>query len=378
MNTVNPYVSNKAAYHRHSLNLLRVGSQPFPVHVQIILSDLCNHSCSFCAYRWDGYTTNELFYVLGQDGEKNHNPNRMLPTAKVLEILDDCVRMGVKAIQYTGGGEPTVHPDHKHIFEETLKRGLEYSLVTNGTRWVSGIEGTLAKATWVRFSLDAGKPSTYAKIRSISPERFYDCLYHVDKLSRKKRDLGTDVYIGVGFVVTKDNWTEVVEAAQLAKQAGANSFRISAVFQPDDGAYFSEFFEQAASLCKEAESLTNDTFKVSNMFGDRLDDLNQTHPEYSTCSIQQFVTYIGGDMNVYRCCNLAYNPRGLIGSLKDQTFYDLWTGKEKQDDFGTFDATGCPRCQFNAKNRAILEMLDHPASDSQVADKQLPAHVNFV
>jgi hypothetical protein len=40
--------------------------------------------------------------------------------------------MGVKAVQITGGGEPTAHPRHADIFRAVLDRGLDLALVTNG------------------------------------------------------------------------------------------------------------------------------------------------------------------------------------------------------------------------------------------------------
>lgn len=372
---MNPYANNKALHHRRSLELLRTENQPYPVHVQIVLSDLCNHSCSFCAYRWDGYTTNELFHVLTETGEKNHNPNRMLPEEKVNEILRDCHLMGVKALQFTGGGEPTVHPQHKDIFDRAIRSGFECALVTNGTRWVPGIADTLSQFTWVRFSLDAGTPETYSAVRHIGKENFHTLLEHVRMLSNAKHRDRTELVIGVGFVVTKENWQEVGMAARLARDAGADNLRISAVFQPDGEKYFSDFFSRAREECSNVKLLyETPTFSVSNMFGDRVEDLHVAHPDYVKCGIQQFTTYIGADQNVYRCCNLAYNPRGFIGSIRDQSFFELWNGTHKYKDFSTFDARECPRCQFNQKNRAINAALTGPVE----MPAQEPTHVNFV
>jgi MoaA/NifB/PqqE/SkfB family radical SAM enzyme len=298
----------------------------------------------------------------------------MIPTAKVLEILQGCKDLGVKAIQFTGGGEPTVHPDHKAIFETALKMGFEISLVTNGMRWVDGMDVVMAKASWVRFSLDAGTSETYSYIRKIAPANFEMCLKHVNKLAVTKRILQSDVTIGVGFVVTADNWGEVILAAAHAKAAGADNFRISAVFQPEGEGYFNDFFQNAAKLCRDAESLSTPTFTVTNMFGERVDDLHTAHPDYTFCGIQHFTAYIGGDLNVYRCCNLAYNPRGLVGSIKDKRLVDLWQSSDKAKNFNSFDAHGCPRCQFNNKNRAINDALVTSPSLSEV----VPQHINFV
>jgi molybdenum cofactor biosynthesis enzyme MoaA len=80
----------------------------------------------------DGYSSNVLFKVLQPDGTSDNNPKRFIPREKCLEILDDCVEMGVGAVQITGGGEPTVHADHPEIFRAVIDRGLDLALVTNG------------------------------------------------------------------------------------------------------------------------------------------------------------------------------------------------------------------------------------------------------
>lgn len=315
----------------------------------------------------DGYTSNELFKIVQPGGAVDNNPKRFIPLAKVEEILDDCVAMGIGAVQITGGGEPTVHRDHPAIFRAVLDRGLDLALVTNGWALRDEVVPLLMRAKWVRVSVDAGTAETYAATREVPLSAFGKVWENVQRLCAARDAANSDTIIGVGFVVTKENWREVSAAAHMAKTAGADNIRLSAVFQPDDELYFCDFHGAAARLCRETEALTDSHFRVFNNFGDRMSDLKQHAPDYSFCGYQHFSTYIGADLNVYRCCVQAYNPRGLIGSLKDRTFADLWASQHKRDDFASFDARGCERCMFNEKNRTINYAL-----------AKNPAHVNFV
>jgi MoaA/NifB/PqqE/SkfB family radical SAM enzyme len=362
-----PYSPLKVFHHQERLSVLRDGGQPAPAQVQLVISDFCNQSCSFCAYRMEGYTANELFKVIREDGTADSNPKRMIPLAKCLEILDDCRDMGVGAVQITGGGEPTAHPDHAAVFAAVLDRGLDLALVTNGVIMRDGIPELLARAKWVRVSIDAGAPETYASVRRVAPSQFEKAWTNVRRLCEARDKAGSGLIVGVGFVVTRENWREVVAAARLARDAGADNLRISAVFQPDDERYFDGFQAEAAALCREAVELSAGRFRVFNNFGERVADLKQHAPDYSFCGYQNFSTYIGADQNVYRCCVTAYNPRGLVGSVKAQRFSELWESQAKHDDFAAFDARGCERCMFNGKNRTIAYALS-----------ETPAHVNFV
>lgn len=361
------YSPLKVFHHRERLHQLRQGKQPVPCQVHLVISDLCNQDCNFCAYRASGYSSNQLFVGESELASYGHNnPKRVIPYGKIVEILDDCVNMGIPAIQITGGGEPTVHPHFSDVIESVLSRRLELALVTNGLLIDKHID-QLVHAKWIRVSIDAGTEGTYSEVRNVGTSQWTKVWSNLEKLVRDKIKYGTHAVIGVGFVVTKDNYLEIYQCANRAKEVGVDNIRISAVFQTEGEGYFHDLYPTAKTLIHQAKTLEDDRFKVFDLFGDRVEDLKQHSPEYEFCGIQNFVTYIGGDQNVYRCCVLAYNEQGKIGSIKDQRFRDLWRSLEKQQKFNNFDARKCPACMFNNKNRTILYAIDPE-----------PEHVNYV
>lgn len=357
----------KLLHHPEALQDMKLGVHRAPTHIHLIIADLCNQSCHFCAYRDELYSSNQLFGVVGEDGKRNNNPPRMIPKEKVFEILEDARDMGTKAIQFTGGGEPTVHPKHAEIFQHALDLGLEISLVSNGVNWKEETFDALTKALWVRVSLDAGTAETYCKIRSVSETHWDKATKNIWRLANLKHEQGLPIVLGVGFVVTKENYKEIVKGVELAKKLGADNIRISAVFQSENFEYFKDFYEEARDLCAEAGKFSDNDFKVFNNFGDRIQDLKEQSPDYTHCGYQKFVTYIGGDQNVYRCCVTSYNELGLLGSLKDRSFKDFWYSDELKEKFASFDAHNCERCMFNDRNKLINYMLDPN-----------PFHKNFV
>ena len=371
---IDAYSPLKALRHLDVIRRVRGGIPARPVHVQIILSDLCNQACRFCSYRDPTYTSSQKFFEIKALGaglrkdedhpERNYNPNRMIPYDKATEILDDCEKLGVQAIQYTGGGEPTVHPKFREILERTPLNGLEYSVVTNGINVTKkGYADVIARGAWVRVSLDAGKASTYSNIRCVPESQFEDACQAIRLMREAREKLGTACVIGVGFVVTPDNWREVYDATKLAKDCGADNIRISAQFSAQDERLFSDFHGVCSSWCRAAvDEFDGPEFRVYDRFSQKLEDLRQKAPDYDRCGYQYFTTYIGGDLNVYRCCVTSYNDRGLLGSIKDRRFADLWMSQARVDDMDAFKASGCDRCQFNGQNR-ILDYalrLDEP------------------
>lgn len=349
-----PYSPLKIFRHRAYLDLMAHGQHLPPIHTQIIPTNRCNQNCRACAYRLPGYTSAELF-----------NPRDEIPSERLLELASDCYAMGVKAIEVTGGGEPTLHPAFDALCGLILfDYGIDLGVVSNGTNWRQERVNLVANAHWVRISIDAGTPETYASYRHSSPTMFHEVRGTVRKLAAAKRK---HTILGVGFVVTADNWREILLATQNAKEDGADNIRISAAFQPQGTGYFATFGDQAEDLCLEAKGLEDKRFKVFNNFSDRLSDLAIGHPKDPDCGFQRVSTYIGADLNVYRCCVLAYSTRGILGSLRDQRYSAMWFSEETMKKFREFDARQCPRCMFTGKNDAIryATCLD-------------PMHVNFI
>ena len=349
------YSPLKVFHHQDRLQQMKQGKVPYPIHVQIVPTNRCNHNCEFCAYRNSGYSSNERF-----------NDADQIPIDKLMEIVDSCAEMGVRAIELTGGGEPTIHPQFPDLCEYIAANGIDYGVVTNGSLSNDRLFHALLGAKWVRFSVDAGNHWTYAQERRVKPDTYARVRRNIQDLTATKAiDKRSDPIVGMGFVVTQHNYNEIVDAVVAAQDDGADNIRISAYFQDGGAEYFKLFLPEILEQCTDARKLETDEFAVFDLFSDRLLDLGQGRPDYETCYYQQLCTYVGADQNFYRCCVLAYNGRGLLGSLKDRTLSQLW--EDSKSDMQNFDARGCERCMFNSKNRTI----------AYAANPQ-PDHVNFI
>jgi len=360
------YSNFKAAWHLEKIDLLRAGEQIVPAQVQLVISDLCSHACTFCSYRMPTGFSMEQFGII-ENGKLNPNPNRKIPTAKCLEILDDCASLGVKAIQFTGGGEPTVHPDHLHIFEYAQDIGLETSLVTHGNILREGWEDVLPRMKWVRVSIDAGSSEEYARVRRVKPDFYEKALENVTALAAEIKKQGTDCLLGVGYVVTRENWSDVYEGVRRIRETGAANVRLSAMFSTEGATYYEGIYDDIKRKIERVKELATPEFDVVDLFGDRISDLVQHAPDYDFCGYQQFNCFIGGNLRVYRCCTTAYTKHGEVGDLTNQTFASWFYSQQKSSAYADFCARTCKTCQFNSKNR-VIEYLT-------IGE---PIHVNFV
>ena len=348
----NLYSPLKAAWHLPRVAELREGRQIAPVELQLIITDVCNHNCHFCAYR-------------AEDGlsSADFDPTKSIETNKVKEILNDASYIGAKSVIFTGGGEPTAHPEHLALFRHALDLGLDCALNTNGTLFRLGWETVLPYFAYVRFSIDAGTDEEYSRIRGVKLGQYWKALSNMKDLSDSVKLHDTACVVGAGYVVTPENYENLMGGIQNIRDSGATYVRLAAMQSTKGYDAFGGHLGAARAMCKKAEELSTDDFNVVNLFDGVMDE----RPDYDFCGMQQYVTYIGANLKVYRCCYTAYTQLGEIGDLSKQSFVEWFYSGAKKKAIREFSAKSCNACPLTSKNEVINYM----------AGKE-PPHINFV
>ena len=73
-------------------------------------------------------------------------------------------------------------------------------------------------------------------------------------------------------------------------------------------------------IMKAREDFSDERFTVYDTYENdfRLTGLSQR--TYSRCFIMQIIPVIGADSTVYFCHDKTYNPKGILGSIKERSF----------------------------------------------------------
>ena len=368
---MNPYSTSKSAWHPDRIEAMRRGDQAAPVELQLILSDLCNHDCHWCAYRASDGLSSEGFGGVDRHGQPTHNPNRMIPTLKAMEIIDDAKAIGVKSVIFTGGGEPTVHPDHLMLFGYALNLGLEASLNTNGNLLRDGWENVLPRMTYIRFSVDAANATEHSETRRIGLSAYPTVLYNLTHLCAEVKRQNSPCVVGTGYVVTPDGYVNVAEGVRRIRDTGAAYVRLASLQSTKGMSIYPEIEKVRETLTAAKAELETPDFQVVNLFdaafGKRMPD--------PFCGFEQIVTYVGASLKVYRCCYVAYTPLGECGDLSNMRLTEWFESEEKRKSFDTFDARSCNVCPLYQKNEEITRLVR--ADSFEAPTGTAPMHVNF-
>lgn len=318
-----------------------------PIHLRIKPTNICNHGCSYCAYR----SKNQQ---LGQ----NMDLRDSIPRSKMVEICDDIIDMGVKAVTFSGGGEPFCYPHLAETAGRLADGGVRIASLTNGSRLVGEAAKVFsARAVWLRVSIDGWDNDSYAAYRNTGPGEFTKVMANLENFKK----LGGPCYLGISLIIDHRNWPHLHDFIGRMKDIGVDSVKVSPCIVGNNGqennAYHADIFD---SVRAEVDRAVSDYHRADFEIFDSYHLLDQKFDkDYSWCPYLQILAVIGADQRVYSCQDKAYNlDCGLLGSIKDVSFKEFWmTGKDK---FFTINpARDCRHhCVANSKNKMVLDYLD--------------------
>jgi len=354
----NLYTKMKVFHYKEKLDsLLREKDEiKPPIHVRIKPTNVCNHNCWYCAYRAD-------HMQLGQDMVVRD----MIPRDKMMEIIEDLSEMGVRAVTFSGGGEPLMYPHLVATVKKLIENNISFATLTNGARLSGEIAELFAhKGTWVRISMDGWDDESYMKYRGCGDGEYTKIIKNIESFKK----MNGNCLLGISLILDKDNAKHVPRQLKFFKSMGVNSVKVGGAIVSNDSLesneYHRPFFAETKKLIAQArEALEDASFEIFDAYHELEENFNK---DYLWCPYLQILPVIGADLNIYPCQDKAYNLKnGLIGSIKNQRFKDFWFS-DKDNYFRIVPSRDCRHhCVANIKNTVILEYLE--------ADK---GHLGFV
>ena len=339
------YSPYKIIWFPEKLKSFREGVIKAPLYVRIKPINRCNHSCFFCVYH-------ESPEYSGMHEEMIYKD--VIDKDKLFEVLDDLGDMGVKAVTYSGGGEPLLYKHIVDTFKRTKKNNLDLSIITNGHLLNGERAEQLAEAKWVRVSIDYWDGQSLKDFRSIEPKCFDVIMNNIQEFAKNR---SSSCNISVNYIITKHNYHKIYDVSKMLKGLNIDNVRFGAVWTTDYVDYHKPFRDEVLSQLKKAKTdFETNSFKVFASYNVTKDV--HIRP-YKKCFVMQTIPVLGADGLVYACHNKAYDKTGLIGSVRDKTFKELWFSKETKKLFDEFDANKIcvHQCANDQKNILINKIL---------------------
>lgn len=330
-----------------------------PLHWDVDPSSVCDHRCRGCPYIYDGAEKGLADPMLGVIRPGMAKKARgFLDFDAFQHFVADAQYRGARAITFVGGGEPTLHPRFADMCVHTHEAGLKFGIVTHlGGDYGEAAFEAMGRATWIRVSLNAGTAQTYLKHQGRA--HFYRAIDNMARLENKTR-------IGASFLITDDNWAEIVEAARRVRTFGGHYIQYKPLIETDASPPLPA---GVAELLGVAKTLETETFKVLDQWSDRRKELAaHARGEFSgPCHVSRWNPKLGADGVIYTCCELAYSVEGRLGSIYEEPLSVIL---DRAQDGGIKDQSSCPHCWAKPVNTMINDgTITHcqppPESDDQ-------------
>lgn len=151
-----------------------------------------------------------------------------VPHEIALELPQFFSEWGVKSLCIAGHhSDPTMY-DH-NVLIEFLKRCKQYNIqvgfVTNGAYLTDRLITTLVDTCkWTGFSINAGTPETHEKITGT--KTWYTIMSNIKKMYEYQVSSGSKHTIGYKYLITDDNYMEILDGVILASNLGVRHFQL--------------------------------------------------------------------------------------------------------------------------------------------------------
>ena len=323
------------------------GKTPLPVlpsAIDIDLTNVCNQDCFYC-----------------NSADFRANFLTTPPKEKFIELIDQLANWRshtplsvgtVRSINFTGGGEPTVHPHYHEIVEYAIDKGFLVTVITNASK-LDKLARHLPKEkskriVWIGVDIDSAIEKTYEDIRR--------SLTTFDMLPRVKENIKLAVAAGINVdikgLLMEHNTTdeEITAMFNIVKETGARQLHIRPLFDLET----QKIFEVTDELKQKIQSVSEITGVKYNL------PENRKEPRTYTKCHQMFLYTIfaaNGDINV--CCESRGDRTFTIGNWLKEDPRDIWMGEKHMGIYNTINTMQCPPCKPNKINNIIQKDIDN-------------------
>ncbi len=326
----------------------------YPVYMEISPSGMCNHRCSFCSVDFMGYRKNFL--------------DALLLKEKITELGS----LGLKSVMFAGEGEPFLHRNLPEIIVHAKKAGIDVAVTTNGVLMKPEItDEILDSVAWIKVSLNAGTPETYSKIHRAKPEDFNKVFSNIEYAVRKRKTQKSNCTLGLQILLIPENYHEIELLVKKSRDIGIDYLVVKPYTHHYRNAHEYEIkYQGYENLSEQLIKYNTDTFHVI-FRANAMKKWDNQQRNFSKCVCLPFWSYIDADGNVWGCSAHLLEEQFKYGSIKDQTFQEIWEGKKRLESLKWVESyLDIQSCKLNCRMSEVNRYLNEIVNPSE--------HVNFI
>ena len=332
-NEYDRFNSWKVLVYADRIKKILAGEFPPPVVMHIYPSNICNLGCEWC--------------IMSEERAKH--PVK-LEKETFYKAIKDASENDIKLIHISGGGEPLLHPNIYDVlkYNNSLENRVKIAVSTNGTLLR---EDLCEYADHIRISLDAGSREIYQKVKN--KDLFEKAYENIKNLVNYRNNKRIQCDIGLGFVISPENWTDVYNFCKVGSDLKIDFLHIRPAYYPKTdpkNELLKALTPSVLALVEKAKKDFRDVaiFSITEKF-----DGYWTPRIYDKCRSTPLQAVLTATGEFVVCQDVFIR----FGDYNKQSFWEIWNSNEHRQAIEKIDLDRCPRCVENKHNEIIQEMF---------------------
>ena len=375
----NPFASQaKMLWHIERLSEWRLQGDTFPIHIEVNPSNYCNEGCRWCISSYSHISNPSMskeerkrqIKQLDSKSVISGHPKRRrgieLDSLKI--FMKDASLMGLKAITWSGGGEPTSYLFIQEAIKFSSNLGLNQGMMTNGLYPKSYIPTFGNNLDWMRVSLDTLDSKKYEHQKF--SKRLPDVISNIESI------VSYPISLGINMNLADWNANEVLQIAKWSREVGASYFQIRPIlglpFEIENNPSYrkqldSNWLTKIKPLLIEAEAISDKNFSVLVSW-DKFDDLQNVEGNYgrsySKCMSHYFVCVLDADGGLKVCMYHLNDERFCFGNIYENSLSEIWKGDQRKQVLqmcaNNLDLSTCQVCCKGHEINKFIDFIENP------------------
>ena len=321
------------SYYTEAL-LIAEGSIPYPRLATFHTNYICNYQCGDC-----------------KCSNSNTSYRKNITYSSALKIINQLLKLNIKSIDFSGGGEPLLTPGIEKLLVFLKKKSIQIGLITNGYFLRGSLLNTaVASASYIRIGLDASTPETYSKIKNTDKNNFSLVCSNIETALRTRTQTVHGPEITLKFTLNDLNVSELESMIFLSEKLGVD-------------AVFVKPYENSVSPLKNAEKYEKKLQFLKKKYHDKLPIigslLNGCSPKaYCHFNPLQITVDMLGDIYICSYYEERKNSHKL-GNIFSQDIKKIWFGKEHRYKIKNINMDICSKysCKLHSANYYLSNLI---------------------
>lgn len=277
-----------------------------PITIEIFPTNNCNSSCKFCAFR-------------------NLKNGESIDRIAFNRLINDIIKLKVKAVVFAGGGEPTVYPDLADGINRLSDNGIEVGVITNALQIDDFTKKAIKRCSWVRFSILTSDSIRYQRLTGLTQAQFEQAKKNIKDICEERPcSLITSLLMLVDN--SNINQSDFFKFIDLGKMLGVDQVFFSELIE-DFGKYklnrqaIYDSINNIKSYSKKQNIVTNINKFIE---GDKMKCIGKSRNEECEVSKRNLITHINAKGDVFPCIGLALAEHKPVGNVMNQSLIEMF------------------------------------------------------